>query len=103
MGAHHSRWETIAAAFSTLVLLLPWELLEALGWSEDDAGVAAFLLLFPLGLVALALRRHPWAAERKFEFVRETFHVSAYLRDLAMFAWAELVLVIGLWLLVRQG
>jgi hypothetical protein len=92
----------MAAAFSTLVLLLPWELLKAIGWSDDDAGLAAFSLLFPLGLAALALRRHPWA-QHEFEFVRETFRVSAYLRDLALFAWAELVLVIGIWVFLNHS
>jgi hypothetical protein len=93
---------TAAGAFSTLIVLVPWHVLEAAGLDEDSAASIAGVCLFGLALAALALRRAPFAQkELRVAAYSEIFHLPSYLRAFAMYAFAELALVVGILIYLR--
>jgi len=98
MSSYKTRVETAAAGFSTLIVMVPWKVLEALGQDEDAAACTAAAFQATLGVAAVALGRSAWARARSFHIaaVDETFHFSSYLRDFGMFVAAELLIFVGL-------
>jgi hypothetical protein len=84
---------TAAAAFATLLALIPWELLRAAGVSEELSFYAAAALLGFAAIAALGMRSHS-LGHRAFHIkaLRETFEVQGFLRDFAVFAFTELAL-----------
>jgi len=93
---HRVRFHTAAGAFTTLLAMLPWKLLEAAGMSEDHAASFAGAILALTALAALWARRFA-LLQKSFELpaFRETFEVSAYLRAFAAYAFALLLLLGG--------
>jgi len=85
--------------FATLLALVPWEILKALGWSEERATYAAFALLFLAACGAIVLSRKP-SAQRVFpiSWLQEDFHVDNFLRGFAGYAFTLLALFGGLWI-----
>jgi hypothetical protein len=88
---------TGAGAFSTLIVLVPWQGLEAAGLDEDAAASIGAACLFVLAVAALLVRGAPFAQkEAHLTLFRETFRVPDYLRAFALYAFAELALVAAL-------
>ena len=84
MSSYRARLDTGAAAFSTLVVLVPWKLFEAAGLDEDRAAAYAGVVLAVLAALALAARRAPLSAKSwHVAFARESFDLRRYLRDFA--------------------
>jgi hypothetical protein len=90
---HHAKLHTGAAAFATLLALIPWEVLKAAGVREELAAYAAAALLGLAAIAALGARSHS-LGQRAFHIkaFRETFEMQAFLRDFAAFAFVELAL-----------
>lgn len=93
-----ARLHTAAGAFATLLAMIPWKILEALGFAESQAAIAAGAFLALAALAALGAQHAPFA-QRSFyvAWARETFEVSAFVRAFARYAIALLVLFTGLW------
>ncbi len=97
--SHRVRAETFVGCFSTLLILPVWHLARSLGCDESTAAYATGCALILVGLGALWLRRGAWAQRTSFEIeaFAETFRVSNYLRDFALYAFAEAALGMTLW------
>lgn len=97
MSTYRVPLHTGAGAFSTLIVLVPWQGLEAAGLGEGAAASIAGGCLFVLAVAALLAHRAPFAQKEAYVAVfRETFRVPDYLRAFALYAFAELALVAGL-------
>lgn len=92
-GVYRTRADTAAGAFSTLLVMIPWKVLEAYGMDETQAASVAGGLLLVLSVAAFAAHRHVRAEFALSIYGGEKFSWSNYLRDFAMFAWAMMTLV----------
>ncbi len=92
------RFDKGMGGFATLLALVPWEILKALGWSEEHAAYAAGALLFLAACGAIVWSRKP-SAQRAFpiSWLREDFRVDNFLLSFAGYALALLALYGGLW------
>lgn len=96
---HRIRVHTAAGAFATLLIMIPWKLLHAGGMPEERAASIAAVMLALAAVVALAMRRAPFA-RKSFDMpvFRETFEVTAFLRAFASYAFVLIALGVGLWI-----
>jgi len=99
VSAHRLPAHTAAGGFATLVVMVPWKILEACGLPEGRAAALSAGLLLMAAIAALALRRAPFAQKQfPLKLYRETFQLSMFLQAFGIFALAELALVGGLYL-----
>lgn len=105
-SVNRTRVDTAAGGFATLAALAPWEILKVAGLSEEHAWYIAGAMLGIAAIVAFAVRNATFA-QRSFDLppFRETFEVRRFLCAFALFAFAELALVGGVfvWLLASSS
>lgn len=101
---HRVKAHTAAGAFATLLVMIPWKVLQARGLDEVRAASVAGVLLGAAAVAALAARGTRLARRAYFmPAFRESFEVSAFLRAFAAYAFALLALGVGLWALRAAG
>ncbi len=93
----HIRFDKGMGGFATLLAMVPWEILQMLGWSEEHATYAACALLFVAACCAIMLSRRP-SMQRvvPISWLREDFHVDNFLRGFAGYGLALLACFAGL-------
>jgi hypothetical protein len=97
------RFHTGAGAFATLLVMIPWKVLQAGGMAEERAASIAGVMLAIAAAVALAIRRMPFA-QKSFDMpaFRERFEVSAFLRAFAAYSFVLIALGVGLYVVYAR-
>jgi hypothetical protein len=93
--------ESLAGCLATLVVLVPREVLMRIGWQEEPAWVASGGSLLVLALTAIGLRRTALAS-RRYTLGGLPFQLTRFFSEFALYAFAELALVAGVWFYARQ-
>jgi hypothetical protein len=86
---------------ATLIVLVPREVLMRAGWEEEPAWLASGGVVLVLALAAIGLR-YTALANRRYTIGGLPFLLGRFFSEFALYAFAELALVGGVWWYAKQ-